>query len=164
VWAGAQAEAFSRLYMAPELLEGAPASPRSDIYSLGVMLYQVVRADFSRALGAGWERYIDDPLLRDDIGACVDTDPARRLGSAEGLASRLRTLEDRRVTRQAEDQERRTEELVRSNQQLVRQRQRWLALVLAFALLAAYGFWERRELAREVERLGREVDELRRRR
>jgi len=31
--------------MAPELFEGKPATPQSDIYSLGVLLYQMVIGD-----------------------------------------------------------------------------------------------------------------------
>lgn len=125
------------------------------------MLYQVVRGDFSRALGAGWERYIDDPLLRDDIGACVDRDPARRLQSAEALAARLRTLEERRARAHDDDQERRAAELLRQNAQLERQRRRWLALVLALAALTAWSAWSRLRLGREVEELRREVEALR---
>jgi serine/threonine protein kinase len=34
------------LYMAPEVLDGGPASARSDVYSLGVLLYNVVTGDY----------------------------------------------------------------------------------------------------------------------
>ncbi|MEM8934099.1 MAG: protein kinase, partial [Acidobacteriota bacterium] len=54
----------TRLYAAPELIEGKPASLQADIYALGVMLYQMVIGDLSRALAPGWERHIDDALLR----------------------------------------------------------------------------------------------------
>src|SRR5258708_1602629 len=40
----------TQLYMAPELLAGKPATTRSDIYSLGVVLYQMLVGDFSRPL------------------------------------------------------------------------------------------------------------------
>ncbi|ACY14900.1 protein kinase domain-containing protein [Haliangium ochraceum] len=96
--------AGSRMYMAPELLEHKPASTLADVYALGVMLYQIVVGDFSRALAPGWERDIDDPLLRGDIAAAVDGDPARRLSHAALLATRLRTLPERRS--EAEERQR----------------------------------------------------------
>jgi WD40 repeat protein/class 3 adenylate cyclase len=85
----------NRLYTAPELLEGRPATVWSDIYSLGVLLYQMAAEDFGRALAAGWEREIGDELLREDIAACVDGDPAHRLTSARDLAERLRRRKQR---------------------------------------------------------------------
>lgn len=92
----------TRLYMAPEVIEGKPPSTFSDIYALGIVLYQIAIGDFKRALAPGWEREIDDEFLRDDIAACVDRVPERRLANAGDLAQRLRTREERRATREAE--------------------------------------------------------------
>jgi len=50
-------------YMAPELLEGKPATIQGDIYSLGVVLYQIVVGDFGRTLAPGWQREIADAIL-----------------------------------------------------------------------------------------------------
>ena len=66
--------AGTRLYMAPEVIEGGPATERSDLYGLGVVLYQMVIGDFRRALAPGWERAVADEELREDIAACVDGD------------------------------------------------------------------------------------------
>ncbi|HRC87134.1 MAG TPA: protein kinase, partial [Thermoanaerobaculia bacterium] len=82
----------TRLYQAPELLEGKVPTLKADIFALGVLLYQMVVGDFSRALGSGWGRDIEDELLREDVAEAVDGSPDRRLGDAAQLAERLRTL------------------------------------------------------------------------
>jgi serine/threonine protein kinase/class 3 adenylate cyclase len=89
--------AGTRLYMAPEVIEGRVATPRSDLYSLGVVLYQMVSGDFTRALAPGWERHVDDALVREDIADCVDGEPAKRLEGPAQLAERLRSLPARRA-------------------------------------------------------------------
>ncbi|MCP4591615.1 MAG: hypothetical protein GY842_12815, partial [bacterium] len=92
----------TRLYMAPEVMAGKVATLQADVYSLGVVLYQVVVGDLGRFLASGWLRDIDDELLRDDIAVAVDGSPERRLGSVRELAQRLRTIEERRAEREAE--------------------------------------------------------------
>jgi serine/threonine-protein kinase len=94
--------AGTRLYMAPELLEGKPPTALADIYALGVLLYQVVTGDLTRALAPGWERDVEDELLREDIARCAEGRPERRLGAAQQLADSLRGLEKRRAQRTTE--------------------------------------------------------------
>ena len=72
------------LYLAPELVAGQPPTVRSDLYALGVLLYQLLVGDLRRPMAPGWERDIDDPLLVEDISRATDGDPARRLGSVAG--------------------------------------------------------------------------------
>ncbi len=80
---------------APELVAGGLPTVAADIHALGVLLYQLVAGDFERKLAPGWERDVDDPLLRADIGEAASGDLARRLPSATTLAERLRSLEAR---------------------------------------------------------------------
>jgi serine/threonine protein kinase len=142
----------TRLYMAPEIIEGKPATMQADIYALGVTLYQVVVGDFTRSLAPGWERDIEDALLRADIAAAVDGNPQQRLGSAAQLAEKLRALpqrrqeletleqelEARRLEQEARERER--EEAERTRAALARvQRRRKIALVVAAALLLFAG-------------------------
>ncbi len=134
--------AGTRLYMAPELVEGKAATLQSDLYALGVMLYQAVVGDFSRVLAPGWWRDVDDELLREDIGISVDGSPERRLGDARRLARRLRSLEDRREER---DAGRRAEEEARQTRKTLvkarRRRRMAAALAGALAVIAlAMGF------------------------
>jgi eukaryotic-like serine/threonine-protein kinase len=85
------------LYLAPELIAGAPATVRSDVYALGVMLYQFLVGDLRKPLTAGWEADVADPLLREDIALAAAGEPEKRLKSAADLAERLRNLDTRRA-------------------------------------------------------------------
>jgi len=92
---GTSPQTGTHLYLAPELWVGKPASTRSDIYSLGVVLYQLVVSDFKRPLTTDWAGEVPDPLLLEDIGTCVIGKPEHRLGSAGLLAERLRARPQR---------------------------------------------------------------------
>jgi WD40 repeat protein/serine/threonine protein kinase/class 3 adenylate cyclase len=90
-------------YIPPECSEGREWTTQGDIYSLGVVLYQLVAGDspeakwHERASASGWERDIPDELLREDISTCLDKDPTRRPNSAGELADRLTRLPQRRL-------------------------------------------------------------------
>lgn len=87
------------LYLAPELLAGESPTTQADVYSLGILLFQMVIGDLRRPLGEGWQARVDDPLLREDIAAAVQENPRLRLDSALELAQRLRTLDTRHEAR-----------------------------------------------------------------
>ncbi len=87
----------TQLYMAPELWEGKPASTRSDIYSLGVVLYQLLVGDFKRPVTADWIEDVSDPLLRDDLRSCFARKPEDRFAAVGLLARNLRALPARRT-------------------------------------------------------------------
>jgi serine/threonine-protein kinase len=140
----------TRLYAPPEVLVGRPFTVQGDIYALGVLLYQMVVADLHRPLAEGWERDVEDELLREDIAACVEGDPNRRLASASELAKRLLALPHRRQWKQREQEQARA----------ARRRQRAfrgaiyasIAMVLLLAMVAAIALRERR-LRAEAEAL-----------
>lgn len=121
----------TRRYLAPEVLEGHPASIQADIYSLGVMAYQLLVGDLERVLAPGWERDIEDPLLRSDIAGMVDGDPDRRPADANVIAQQWSNIPDRRkmVAQQRAQEKQAARE---------RRRRAWLipatAALLVFAL------------------------------
>lgn len=147
------------LYLAPELIAGGSATVKSDLYALGLILYQIVVGDFRRPLIPGWERDVPDELLREDIAASTDGDPARRLDSAAELSRRLGSLDSRRVERRrledAETRARIATEAVARN----RARRPWLIATVAtltLGLVASLALYVRvlrsdRTLAVEVQ-------------
>lgn len=115
-------------YMAPELLAGRPATIQADLYSFGVLLYQLVAGDFERPLAAGWERDVEDELLVEDIGALVDGRSEQRPASGLIAAEKLYTLEQRRAERAAERAAR------RAAQQAVQRRRRLKAVAVTASI------------------------------
>lgn len=95
-------------YLAPELRHGGIASAQSDIFSLGMTLYQVTVGDVERPLTADWEQQISSEVLRDDIRRCICQSPQDRWPRAAELAQALRShdqrLEQRRLEREHQAQ------------------------------------------------------------
>src|SRR6202167_739112 len=97
-------------YMAPEVLQGAEADARSDLFSLGCVLYEMVTGHrafegksqlsvFSAILEKAPDPIIASqplapPMLDRVIRACLAKDPADRYQSAQDLAMDLRWMAD----------------------------------------------------------------------
>lgn len=138
VAAGAETGGTS-LYVAPEVIAGQPFTVSADIYALGTMLYQLVVGDLRKALAPGWELNVTDEMLREDIAAAADGDPALRLADATQLAARLRSLEPRRQARAAEAVARERAERASRALQALRRARLFASVVLVLAVTAIAG-------------------------
>lgn len=110
--------AGTQIYIAPELLAGGRASPQSDIYSLGVVLYQFLRSDFARPLTSDWRKSVQDPILYQDLDRCFAEDPQERFAGAGEFAANLRILDLRRA--RFEERERVLKESARAREEAER--------------------------------------------
>ena len=93
-------------YLAPERIEGEPATARSDLWALGVVLYEALTGvkpftgrtplDVASAVVAGDHVPLEkrrpevDPLLASTIERAMDRDPQRRFPTATAMAAALR--------------------------------------------------------------------------
>lgn len=94
--AASDMDSATPMYLAPEILNGLPFTVKSDIYALGVILYQFLTGDFYKVMSPSWGREIDDELLREDVALAAEQNPAMRLADAGILAQRFRSLDERR--------------------------------------------------------------------
>src|SRR5436190_17521048 len=102
---GEEARAGTPAYMAPEQLAGKEVTPKSDIYSLGLVLYEILTG--KRAFEASTLQELVrlresgtitnpsmlvrdlDPLIERVILRCLETDPGKRPASALQVAAAL---------------------------------------------------------------------------
>jgi Tol biopolymer transport system component/predicted Ser/Thr protein kinase len=97
-------------YLAPELLEGGQADARSDLFALGIVLYEMVtgRRAFEAKTQAGLigailerdpepvSQVVPDvvPALANLIDACLSKDPEQRIQTAHDVLLQLRWVRD----------------------------------------------------------------------
>ena len=103
--AGPEARNGTPAYMAPEQLKGAEVTTRSDIYALGLLLYELFTGKRPYD-GATVQKLIDqqetaqltsmtsiaadvDPGVEQAIRRCLDPDPAKRPSTARAVAASL---------------------------------------------------------------------------
>jgi len=146
------------LYLAPELTRGETPTIQSDVYALGLLLYQMVIGDMRRPLVPGWQREVADELLQQDIAAATDGNPSHRLTSVGELANGLRRMPERRAglaqRRALEQSARLAQEALKRS----RARRPWLiaslASMAAGCVLSSWLYFQSRQayLAAEAQR------------
>jgi dipeptidyl aminopeptidase/acylaminoacyl peptidase len=131
-------------YMSPEQIKGKPADPRSDIFSFGAILYEMLsgkRAFHADSAGETMAAILKEdppdlsvtnqnisPGLERVVRHCIEKNPERRFHSAHDLAFDLEALSGTSVT---------SGPAVSS---APRSRPTWLAVAAGLALLLGVGF------------------------
>lgn len=145
-------------YMAPELLEGLPASHQSDLFALGVLIYQLFCNSFSKAIGPGWEREIDHFLVREDLAKLVDKNPANRPTDAKEVSLWFRHFERRAEERLNE--QRAKEEAEQAKRDLERNRKRRKLISFGAIVFLVFGItmaFQANRIAHEAARANQEA-------
>ena len=140
------------MYLAPEVQAGQSATVQSDVFALGVLLYQMVTAQLTRPLSTGWERDVDDPLLRDDIAAATQGDAARRSASAATLVQQLTALDERRALRAKQVNEEAAMLVTRDDLRRRQARRPWVVATIAALMLGlavSLGLWRQSSQAEQ---------------
>src|ERR1700678_2964252 len=146
------------MYLAPEVLAGQSPSAGADVYALGVMLYQLLIADFRKPLAPGWEADVKDSLLREDIADAACGDPAKRLNSAANLVERLLTLDQRRIRGDELEAAKFRAQVAERKLSEARARRPWVVLaVIALALGLGFSFKLYRRAAHERDIANRQT-------
>ena len=156
VLASSSSQTGTQMYMAPELLAGRPASTRSDIYSLGVVLYQLLVGDLKHPLTTDWARKVSDPLLREDLEKCFAGDPQERFVGAGQLGCQLRALPERRVALAKQQAELAARERVAYRKGVFRTSIVAVFLVGAFAALGVYALQQAANARHSAEKEGQQ--------
>ena len=84
-WTGNEA-----LYAAPELLGGGSVTPAADVYSLGVLLLQMIVGDWAVVPVPGWEDLEMTPACRALVRQATQLNSTRRVSSVRVVAHQLR--------------------------------------------------------------------------
>ena len=94
---GTDSASGTPMYVAPEHFDGQAPTVQSDVFSLGIILYQLLSGRIGQPITPGWESTIEDPFLREDIRLATHSSPAQRFAGVSVLTERLRHLDARRA-------------------------------------------------------------------
>lgn len=164
-------------YLSPEQAQGQPIDRRSDVYSLGVVLYELLAGDVPLRAGSLAESLIKvvsespvplrraEPKLPRDLETivmkCLEKEPQRRYESARALAEDLdRFLDGEPIQARRASLAYRTAKWVRRNRALAGVLAGATLLLLAVAAWSLHLQWRAEQRAQLLQRFSQEVAQV----
>ncbi len=164
-------------YISPEQAQGRPLDRRTDVYSLGVVLYELLAGEppfrggnLARILvqlvqeDAKPLREVDPAIpgdLETIVAKCLEKDPARRYESARDLAEDLdRFLDGEPIHARPAGWAYRTGKRLRKNRALAAVSAAALLALLVLGGLSLHAQWRAREKAELAQRFGQRIGEI----
>jgi hypothetical protein len=164
-------------YLSPEQAQGDPLDRRSDVYSLGVMLYELLsghppfQAPTPAALLVRLLQEEAPPLrkrtpsvprdLETIVMKCLEKDPGRRYDSARALAEDLgRYLDGEPIQARPDGWAYRAGKKLRKHRGLAAAAAAAVAVLLILGALSLRAQWQAREQAKLAQEFGQRVGEL----
>jgi serine/threonine-protein kinase len=164
-------------YISPEQAQGRPVDRRTDVYSLGIVLYELLAGSPPFA-GGNLARILVqlvledprplrqvDPAIPEDletiVGKCLEKDPARRYESARELAEDLdRFLDGEPIRARPAGWAYRAGKRLRKNRALAAVSLAAVLALLGLGLLSLRAEWRARERAELAQRFGQRIGSL----
>ena len=84
-------ETAEQVYMSPELKLGEQPSTYSDVYALGVLIYQVIQGDLKAVYNKHWQQHMKDEYWRDLVFDCTKKQASSRPDAAD-IIERLKKV------------------------------------------------------------------------
>ncbi len=83
----------TQMFMAPELVKGGRATPQSDIFALGVVLFQLASGDLNQPLTIDWKADCPESELIPILEKCLAGNPQNRYRQVSELADALEIMD-----------------------------------------------------------------------
>jgi hypothetical protein len=137
--------AGSPMYMCEEQRRRDPPDPRHDVYSAGIIWYQLLLGNFSRRLTPEWEEELRDRGVPENhvalIGRCIrgfknrPVDGRSLVGEIDAIIRRLDEAKERQLAERAAETRRRAERSAELRSAIVRYAVAGAAGGIAFAII-----------------------------
>lgn len=127
-WSERQTE--STVFCAPELLDNASISERSDTFALGVIMYKLFTGNINHHFDAYWHKDIDCEVIRNIISQATRRNPKKRLQSLKELLKKLQSYDTLKKEHEASLEAIKQVKVLKNERAIERQRRPYIRAII----------------------------------